>query len=55
MAELHLAFTTILRRFDLQLYETTKERDVDYVGDGFLGLHHPESLGIRVKVVEVRP
>lgn len=54
-AELNMALATIFRRFDLQLYETTKERDVDYVGDCFLGLHHPDSLGVRVKVIGLRP
>lgn len=54
LAELNLALLTVFRRFDLELYETTKERDVDYVGDLFLGAHHPESLGVRIKVVGVR-
>ncbi|KAL8947877.1 MAG: hypothetical protein Q9222_005892 [Ikaeria aurantiellina] len=52
--ELNLALVTIFRRFDLELYETTKERDVEYVGDGFLGMHNPQSPGIRVKVVGIR-
>lgn len=54
-AEMVIAFATIIRRFDLELYDTTRERDVDYVGDFFLGAHHPESPGIRVKVVGLRP
>ena len=53
-AELNLAFLTIFRRFDMELYETRKERDVDYIGDGFLGLHNPDSLGVRVKVIGMR-
>ncbi|KAL9013617.1 MAG: hypothetical protein Q9173_001694 [Seirophora scorigena] len=32
LAELRLALATVFRRFDLELYETTKERDVDYAG-----------------------
>ena len=54
LAELNLAVVTGFRRFGLALYETTRERDVDYVGDGFLGAHHPDSLGVRIKVVGVR-
>ncbi|KAL8690059.1 MAG: hypothetical protein Q9218_004412 [Villophora microphyllina] len=53
-AELQVAFATIFRRFDLELYDTTKERDIDYVGDCHLGEHHPESVGVRVKVVGMR-
>ncbi|KAL8800654.1 MAG: hypothetical protein Q9182_005024 [Xanthomendoza sp. 2 TL-2023] len=53
-AEMMIAFATIIRRFELELYATTRERDVDYVGDLFLGAHHPDSLGIRVKVVGLR-
>ena len=52
--ELNLALVTIFRRFDMELYETIMERDVDYVGDGFLGAYHPDSLGVRIKVVGVR-
>ncbi|KAL8738347.1 MAG: hypothetical protein Q9181_000857 [Wetmoreana brouardii] len=46
-AELNMAFATLFRRFNLELYDTTKERDVDFVGDCFLGEHNPDSPGIR--------
>lgn len=54
LAELYLALVTVFRRFDLELYDTTKGRDIDYIGDGFLGVYHPDSLGVRVKVVGIR-
>ncbi|KAL8789277.1 MAG: hypothetical protein Q9213_001200 [Squamulea squamosa] len=53
-AELTTAIAIIIRRFELELYETTKERDVDYIGDFFLGANHPDSPGIRVNVIDVR-
>ena len=46
-----MAFATIFRRFKLELYETSKESDIDYIGDFFLVANHPGSLGVRVKVV----
>lgn len=51
---MNLALVTIFRRFDMELYETNKTRDVDFVGDGFLGAHHPDSVGVRIKVTGVR-
>ena len=54
IAELNLALITLFRRFDLELYDTIKARDVDFVGDGFLGMHHPQSVGVRVKVRGLR-
>ena len=51
---MNLALVVIFRRFDMELYETTKERDVDYVGDGFLGALHPDSVGVRIKVTGAR-
>ncbi|MCJ1256300.1 hypothetical protein MMC24_004121 [Lignoscripta atroalba] len=50
-AELYLTLTTLLRRFEFQLYETTYERDVKVVRDNFIGEALPESLGVRVRIV----
>jgi hypothetical protein len=44
----------IFRRFDLQLFDTTFERDVETVRDCFLTEARLESQGIRVKVVGER-
>lgn len=50
-----MVLTALLRRFELQLYDTTKERDVDLVRDCFIGEPHPISIGVRVKVIALRP
>ena len=49
--EMYMSLSTILCRFDLELFETHYERDVDYTRDCFLGEPDPSSPGIRVKVV----
>ncbi|MCJ1244131.1 hypothetical protein MMC30_001329 [Trapelia coarctata] len=51
-AEMYTTIPAIFRRFDLELYETTWERDIDTWRDCFLGDPHPESLGMRVRVVK---
>lgn len=48
---MYTSLATILCRFDLQLFETYRERDVDYSRDYFLREADPSSPGIRVKVV----
>ncbi|KAK2036141.1 benzoate 4-monooxygenase cytochrome P450 [Colletotrichum somersetense] len=49
-AELYLTVARILRRFDLTMYETIRERDVEVVHDGFIGMPAFDSPGIRVTV-----
>ena len=49
-AELHVVAATIVRRFQFELFETTRE-DVEIVFDAFVGQLRPESEGVRVKVV----
>ena len=49
--ELYITLVTILRRFDFQLVDTTRERDVDFFRDCFIGESHPDSTGVKVKVV----
>lgn len=50
-AELYLTLATILRRFKFQLHDTEFERDVKIVRDYFVGEVHPQSKGVRVKIV----
>ena len=50
-AEIYLAIAMVFRRFDVQLYDTIKERDVDVHRDCFLGEADPTSLGVRIQVV----
>lgn len=52
-AEMYITLATLLCRFDLELFETYRERDIDYVRDCFLGEPSAESLGVRVKVSAV--
>jgi cytochrome P450 len=50
MAEHYLVLGSMFRRFDVDLYETTRERDVDTAQDCFLGEPAQDSPGIRVKL-----
>jgi cytochrome P450 len=53
MTELHITLATIFRRFDFELYGTTREKDIDTARDCFLAETVPGSLGVRVKVVKI--
>lgn len=44
----------VLRRFDFELHDVVKERDIDVVRDCFVGLASPESRGIRFRVLGKR-
>jgi cytochrome P450 len=50
-AELYLASAALLRRFDMQLFDTLRERDVDACRDCFIGLPRKDAQGVRVKVL----
>ncbi|UKZ80114.1 hypothetical protein TrVFT333_007879 [Trichoderma virens FT-333] len=50
-AEMYITLATLFLRFDLELFETYRGRDIDYVRDCFLAEASPSSQGIRVKVV----
>lgn len=53
MTELHITLTTIFRRFEFELYETTREQEIDTARDCFLAETIPGSVGVRVKVINV--
>jgi cytochrome P450 len=53
-AEIYHASAALIRRFDMQLYETLRERDVDVCRDCFVGLPRQDTLGVRVKIVGKR-
>jgi hypothetical protein len=53
MTELHITLATIFRRFDFELYGTTREDDIDTARDCFLAETIPGSLGVRAKVVKI--
>jgi cytochrome P450 len=48
-AEIYLTLAAVLRRFDLELFETTRE-DVDMVHDFFIPMARLDSKGVRVLV-----
>jgi cytochrome P450 len=53
MTELQITLTTIFRRFEFELFETTREKEIDTARDCFLAETEPGSVGVRVKVVKV--
>ncbi|PCG98198.1 hypothetical protein PENOC_064490 [Penicillium occitanis (nom. inval.)] len=50
-AELFLTLARLLTRFDLDLYDVIRERDIDVSGDCFNGIVRDDSPGIRLKLV----
>ena len=53
-AEIYLGVAAMLRRFDLELVDTVRQRDVDTVRDHFVGMPSPQSKGVRVKILRRR-
>lgn len=49
-----MAITVMFRRFELELFDVVKERDVDNVRDCFTGDTSHESKGLRARVVRMR-
>lgn len=49
LAELYIVIACLFHRFDLQLHDTIRERDIDFVRDCFIGEPSPKSVGVRVK------
>lgn len=49
-AEMYIAIAMIMRRFDLELYDVVRERDVNHYRDCFLGEPRDDSRGVRVVV-----
>jgi hypothetical protein len=54
MAELYIVLDSMFRRSDIDLYHTTRERDIDVVRDCFVGEPCRDSVGVRVKTSPVR-
>ncbi|KAL5115780.1 hypothetical protein ACEQ8H_006275 [Pleosporales sp. CAS-2024a] len=50
LAELYLILGTLFAEFDFDLFETTKERDIDIARDCFIGEPCWQSKGVRVKL-----
>ena len=51
-AEMCLVLAAIFRRYELQLYNTDRKRDIDYKYDCFLGEPGGDSKGVRVKIIK---
>jgi hypothetical protein len=49
-AELYLGLAALIPRFEFELFDVVKERDIDYVGDFFLGEVRSDTHGVKVKV-----
>jgi hypothetical protein len=52
-AELYMALAYVFWRFEMEVYETVEERDVETTSDCFIGMTDLSSVGIRVWVAEV--
>lgn len=48
MAELYIALPVVLTRLDLELFDTTRSRDIDFECDYFVGEPSGASPGVRV-------
>lgn len=53
MAEIFISLAHLVMKFDLELYETTYEKDIRIERDIFVGAPSLESKGIRMKVARV--
>ncbi|PVH93773.1 hypothetical protein DM02DRAFT_661648 [Periconia macrospinosa] len=53
MTELHITLATIFRRFELELFESKREIEIDSARDCFLAEMVPEAVGVRVKVAKI--
>lgn len=51
-AEIYMVLARVLRSFEMEPYETIKERDVETTNDCFIGMTDLKSVGIRVKVLK---
>lgn len=49
--EMYITIATLVRRYELELFDTTWERDVNCLREPFLALPSRESKGIRVKII----
>lgn len=54
LMEIHIALAVLFRRFEFELVDTLRKRDVDTARDCFLAETVPGSLGVRVRVTGER-
>ncbi|KAI1371157.1 benzoate 4-monooxygenase cytochrome P450 [Hypoxylon crocopeplum] len=53
-AEMLLSIARLLYRFDMELFDVVKERDIDVTGDCFNGVTHDDSPGVQVRILKDR-
>lgn len=53
-AELYLTVAMVFRRFNFELIDTVRERDVDIAGDHFTAVARKDSKGVNFKIVGLR-
>ncbi|KAL7783410.1 cytochrome P450 [Trichoderma ceciliae] len=53
-AELYLVSANIFRRFEMNLHDVVRERDVDATRDAFVGMPSPLSKGVRLEILNKR-
>lgn len=53
-AELYLTFANVFRRFEMELFETERERDIDLKHDFFIPSPSLESRGLRALVIGLK-
>ena len=53
-AEMYFTVAIVFRRFEFELYDVVRERDIDCARDAFVPVSKPESKGVRVKVIGVK-
>ncbi|KAF2180108.1 cytochrome P450 [Zopfia rhizophila CBS 207.26] len=49
--QMYLSLAKLFRRFDFELYDVVRERDIDHHRDCFLGEPRDDTKGVRVKVI----
>lgn len=49
-AEMYVCFATLVKRYDMHLFDTVRARDVDWSRDCFLGKPAVGSKGVRVRI-----
>lgn len=52
-AEMYLALGSLISGFDLEPEDLVKERDIEFIGDYFVGGVREDSPGVRVKVRKI--
>lgn len=48
---MYILLAKLFRRFDLELYDVVRKRDIDHYRDCFLGEPRDDTKGVRVKVL----